>query len=54
MPASPFEFVRLAVLPKIRPRGFDETATVDLPEEGVASISGTGGGVIDLSFSVSR
>lgn len=54
MPASPFEFVRLAVLPKIRPSGVDQTASMDLPEEGVASISGTGGGVIDLSFSVSH
>ena len=51
MPASPFEFVRLAVLPSIRPPGADQTASMDLPEEGVASISGTGGGVIDLSFS---
>ena len=54
MPASPFEFVRLAVLPSIRPPGVDQTASMDLPEEGVASISGTGGGVVDLSFSVSH
>ena len=54
MPASPFEFVRLAVLPSIRPSGVDPTASMDLPEEGVASISGTGGGVIDLTFTVSH
>ena len=53
MSASPFEFIRLAVLPKIRPPGVDPTASMDLPEEGVASISGTGGGVIDLTFSYS-
>ena len=53
MPGSQFEFVRQAVLPSIRPPGVDQTAQMDLPEEGVASISGTGGGVIDLSFSVS-
>lgn len=53
MPASPFEFVRLAVLPNIRPPGVDPTAKMDLPEEGVASISGTGGGVVDLSFNTS-
>ena len=54
MPASPFEFVRLAVLPSIRPPGADQTASMDLPEEGIASISGTGGGVIDLTFTVSH
>jgi len=54
MPASEFEFIRRAVLPNIRPPGADQTASMDLPEEGVASISGTGGGVIDLTFSVSH
>ena len=54
MPASPFEFVRLAVLPSIRPPGVDQTASMDLPEEGVTAITGTGGGVVDLTFSVSH
>ena len=53
MPASPFEFIRVALLPNIRPPGADQTAAMDLPEEGVTSIGGTGGGVIDLSFSYS-
>ena len=52
--ASPFEFVRFAVLPNFRPFGIEPTASMDLPEEGVTAIAGTGGGVIDLTFSVSE
>lgn len=52
MPSSPFEFVRRVILPNIRPPGADQTASMDLPEEGVTSITGTDGGLIDLSFSV--
>ena len=54
MPASPFEFVRFALLPNIRPPGTGQTPSVDAPEEGVTAIAGTGGGVVDLSFSVSH
>jgi hypothetical protein len=54
MAASPFEFIRRGILPSIRPPGVDQTASMDLPEEGVVSISGTGGGVVDLTFSISH
>jgi hypothetical protein len=50
-----FDFVRMAMMPRIRPIGSDLSATMqDEPEQGVASIGGTGGGVIDLNFSVSH
>lgn len=51
-----FDFVRMAMLPKWRPENpFGQTATMqDTPEQGLASIGGTGGGVIDLPFSISR
>ncbi|SRR5580765_3205726 len=48
-----FDFVRMALTPKFRPQTFGEQAGIDDPEQGKASIGGTGGGVIDLNYSMS-
>lgn len=46
-----FEFMRMAMMPKIRPSGEALGAQIDSPEAGKVSIGGTGGGVIDLNLS---
>jgi hypothetical protein len=50
-----FDFVRMSLTPKFRPPGeaLQASLTGEEPEQGKVSIGGTGGGVIDLNYSMS-